>query len=343
MEALLEADFDAVVTDLNMPGANGIDLCERISTNRPDVPVVVITAFGSFDTAVAAIRAGAYDFITKPFDLDALRLTLDRAVQHRRLRDEVKRLEQEVTRFQGFGELLGESQAIKRVLDLVQRAAESEATVLITGESGTGKELVARALHAHSRRATGPFVAVNCGAMPETLLESELFGHARGALTDAKAARSGLLLNATGGTLFLDEIGDAPLGFQQKLLRALEDRKVRPLGENAECAFDARFGICNESGFGSRGGARAFPRRSLLQDQRGSRRCSAASGARERHPYARTAFLAALQWHIGQGRRRAVVGGSAKAARVFVARQCARATQLYGARGCAHALPGDRR
>ena len=240
LTALLDRDFDAVVTDLNMPGTNGIELCERISANRPDVPVIVITAFGSLDTAVGAIRAGAYDFITKPFELEALRLTLDRAVQHRRLRDEVKRLEREVTRSQGFGELLGNSPAIKRVLDLVQRAAESEATVLITGESGTGKELVARALHAHSRRTNGPFVAINCGAMPETLLESELFGHARGAFTDAKAARSGLMLNANGGTLFLDEIGDAPFGLQQKLLRAIEERKIRPIGENSERSFDAR-------------------------------------------------------------------------------------------------------
>lgn len=241
LQALLETDFDVVVTDLNMPGTNGIDLCERVSANRPDVPVVMITAFGSLDTAVAAIRAGAYDFITKPFDLDMLRLTLDRAVQHRRLGDEVKRLQREVTRFQGFDELLGESQPIRRVLDLVQRAAESEATVLVTGESGTGKELVARALHARSKRCKGPFIPLNCGAVPETLLEAELFGHARGAFTDAKSARSGLMLNATGGTLFLDEIGDAPLGLQQKLLRAIEERKVRPLGENGERAFDARF------------------------------------------------------------------------------------------------------
>ncbi len=241
LSALLETDFDAVVTDLNMPGTNGIELCERASTHRPNLPVVVITAFGSLDTAVAAIRAGAYDFITKPFELEALRITLDRAVEHGRLTNEVKRLQQVVTRAQGFGELLGNSPTIKRVLDLVHRAAESDATVLITGESGTGKELIARALHKHSRRADGPFVPVNCGAMPETLLESELFGHARGAFTDAKAARSGLMLNADSGTLFLDEIGDAPLGLQQKLLRSIEERKIRPLGENSERAFDARF------------------------------------------------------------------------------------------------------
>jgi two-component system response regulator HydG len=243
LAVLLERDFDVVVTDLNMPGTNGIELCERVVANRPDIPVVVITAFGSLDTATAAIRAGAYDFITKPFDLDALRLTLDRAVQHRRLRDEVKRLQQEVTSSQGFGEILGASAPMRRVLDLVSRAAESDTTVLVTGESGTGKELIARALHQQSRRRNGPFVAVSCAALPEALLESELFGHVRGAFTDAKTARTGLMNKASGGTLLLDEIGDAPLGIQPKLLRALEERRVRPVGEDVERAFDARL-IC---------------------------------------------------------------------------------------------------
>jgi two-component system response regulator HydG len=243
LAAMSEGDFDVIVTDLNMPGTNGLELCERVTANRPDVPVVVITAFGSMDTAVAAIRAGAYDFITKPFEMDVLRLTLDRAVQHHRLRDEVKRLRQAVTESRGFGEILGSSPPMRQVLDLVNRAAESDATALITGESGTGKELVARALHQHSRRHDGPFIAVSCAAMPEALLESELFGHARGAFTDAKIPRTGLLLQASGGTLLLDEIGDMPLELQPKLLRALEDRRIRPLGENSERPFDVRL-VC---------------------------------------------------------------------------------------------------
>jgi two-component system response regulator AtoC len=243
LAAMSEGDFDVIVTDLNMPGTNGLELCERVTANRPDVPVVVITAFGSMDTAVAAIRAGAYDFITKPFEMDVLRLTLDRAAQHHRLRDEVKRLRQAVTESRGFGEILGSSPPMRQVLDLVNRAAESDATALITGESGTGKELVARALHQHSRRHDGPFIAVSCAAMPEALLESELFGHARGAFTDAKIPRTGLLLQASGGTLLLDEIGDMPLELQPKLLRALEDRRIRPLGENSERPFDVRL-VC---------------------------------------------------------------------------------------------------
>jgi two-component system response regulator HydG len=240
LAAVAAEDFDAIVTDLNMPGMNGTDLCARIAEVRGDVPVVVLTAFGSFETAVAAIRAGAYDFIGKPVQLDILAIALRRAVQHRALRDEVKRLRSEVGRAPRDGLLLGESPAMAHVHDLVARVADSEASVLVTGESGTGKEMVARALHRLSRRREGPFVAVNCAAMPEALLESELFGHVRGAFTDAREARPGLFVEARRGTLFLDEIGDMPLGLQPKLLRALQERAVRPVGGAGEVPFDAR-------------------------------------------------------------------------------------------------------
>ncbi|HUI28087.1 MAG TPA: sigma-54 dependent transcriptional regulator, partial [Candidatus Kryptonia bacterium] len=206
----------------------------------PDVPVVVITAFGSLDSAVAAIRAGAYDFITKPVKIDALALALDRAVRHRALRVEVKRLRQMVVDTQRFEEVLGESPPMRKVHELLGRIADSDSSVLVTGESGTGKEVVAKALHRRSRRGHGPFVAINCAAMPETLLESELFGHARGAFTDARTPRTGLFVQASGGTLLLDEIGDLPLSLQPKLLRALEERVVRPVGGNEEIAFDVR-------------------------------------------------------------------------------------------------------
>jgi two-component system, NtrC family, response regulator AtoC len=239
--ALLDQqDFDVVVTDLNMDGMNGLALCERIASNRPDVPVVVMTAFGSMETAVAAIRAGAYDFIAKPFELEELRLTCEHAVQHRALREEVKRLRLEVGRSSMSREIIGSSPAMAKVWDLVDRVSETDATVLITGESGTGKELVARALHNRSRRSAGPFVAINCAAMPEALLESELFGHVRGAFTDAKAARRGMFLQASGGSMFLDEIGELPLGMQPKLLRALQDKQVRPVGGDHEETYDAR-------------------------------------------------------------------------------------------------------
>jgi two-component system response regulator AtoC len=243
-----ENDFDAVVVDLNMPGISGLDVSAWMAANRPDTPVVVITAFGTLETAVAAIRAGAYDFVTKPFEVEAISLTLTRAVGYRRLRVEVRRLRQAAEGGGGAGgeiglpgtPLLGRSQAMRRTYDTVLRAAATDASVLITGESGTGKELVARALHDKGRRASGPFVAINCGALPESLLESELFGHARGSFTDAHANRAGLLVRASGGTLFLDEIGEAPAGLQAKLLRALEDRRVRPVGGDEERPFDVR-------------------------------------------------------------------------------------------------------
>jgi DNA-binding NtrC family response regulator len=238
--ATADAEFDVVVTDLNMREISGIELCERLVANRPDVPVIVLTGFGSLETAVAAIRAGAYDFIAKPVQTDALVIALDRAIKHRHLRDEVRRLREEVGRTNRFDELIGQSPIMKTVHDLLARVAASDASVLITGESGTGKEVVARALHARSARAHRPFVAINCAAMPEALLESELFGHVRGAFTDAREAHTGLFQQADGGTLFLDEIGDMPIGLQPKLLRALQERSVRPIGGRTEAACDVR-------------------------------------------------------------------------------------------------------
>jgi len=243
---LTHEDFDAVVTDLRMGGTGGLELCRWIVANRADIPVVVVTAFGSLDTAIGAIRAGAYDFLTKPFELEALERALRRAVEHRALREELRRLRGRVARAGGFEALLGESPAMRRLYDLVERVAGTDVSVLITGESGTGKELVARALHDRSPGRGGPFVAVNCAAVPESLLESELFGHVRGAFTDARSPRSGLVLQASGGTLFLDEIGDMPLALQPKLLRALQERKVRPVGSDAEVPFRARI-VCATS------------------------------------------------------------------------------------------------
>jgi len=239
-ELLGEHGFDVVVTDLNMAGMNGLELCERVASNYPDVPVIVVTAYGSMESAVAAIRAGAYDFVNKPVDMDALALAVERAAEHRRLKQEVKRVREVVARPKQLENMIGASAAMERVADLVSRISESDVNVLITGESGTGKELVAHALHARSSRSNGSFVAVNCAAVPESLLESELFGHARGAFTDARAARSGLFVRAHGGTLFLDEIGEIAPGMQAKLLRAIQERKVRPVGGDGEVPFDAR-------------------------------------------------------------------------------------------------------
>ncbi len=235
-----ESDFDVVVTDVNMRGTSGIELCERLVENRSDVPVIVVTAFGSLETAVATLRAGAFDFITKPFDMTELVIAVDRATQHRLLREEVKRLRRAVEELKGFEELTGSSRPIKAVYALIDRVAETDATVLISGETGTGKELAARALHRRSRRGDKPMVTVNCAAVPANLLESELFGHVRGAFTDAHTDRKGLFLQAHGGTLFLDELGEMPLEMQAKLLRALEVRAVRPVGGREELPFDVR-------------------------------------------------------------------------------------------------------
>ena len=238
--ALEDAEADVVLTDINMRGIDGLALCERVVASRPDVPVVVITAFGSLETAIAAIRAGAYDFITKPVKMDALAVTLARAVQHRSLREEVKRLRELAGETERFEDLVGDSPAMRKVRQLLGRVVDSDASGLVTGESGTGKEVVAKVLHRSGRRRSGPLVAINCAAMPEQLLESELFGHVRGAFTDARTARTGLFVQASGGTLLLDEIGDLPLALQPKLLRALQERVVRPIGGNDEIPFDVR-------------------------------------------------------------------------------------------------------
>ena len=239
-EAFGRDDFAAVLTDVKMPGMNGIEFCSRLVASRPDVPVVVMTAFGNLETAVAAMRAGAYDFVTKPIEMELLALILRRAVERRQLHQQIHSLREAVGRAGSFEQLLGESAAMQRLYGQLTQVADSEASVLITGESGTGKELVARALHQRSRRHDKPFVAVNCAALPDTLLESELFGHVKGAFTDARADRKGLFAEAEGGTLLLDEIGELPLAMQAKLLRALEENKVRPVGGQREVPFDVR-------------------------------------------------------------------------------------------------------
>ncbi|HEX6277717.1 MAG TPA: sigma-54 dependent transcriptional regulator [Polyangiaceae bacterium] len=238
LDALPASDASLLLVDLNMDELDGIELCRMALSVRPDLDVIVMTGFGSIELAVRAMRAGAQDFVSKPLSIDMLALTLERALREQSLRGELDRLRQ---RMQG-GELpniVSSSAAMNRVIDVVHRVARSEASVLITGESGTGKELVARALHERSER-TGEFLAINCSAIPENLLESELFGHARGAFTGATHERAGLLSEARKGTLFLDEIAEMPLGMQAKILRALQERKARPVGSSREVEFDAR-------------------------------------------------------------------------------------------------------
>lgn len=241
LDLLEGAEYDVVLVDVNLPGMSGIDFCARVAADSADVAVIIMTAFSSMKAAIGALRAGAYDFLQKPLEVDALLLRLERVVRERKTADEVRRLRDVVSGERGYEGLLGTSPPMQKVFDLLERAAETDASVLVTGESGTGKELVARALHARSKRQAGAFVPVNCSAIPETLLESELFGHAKGAFTDAHTSRTGLFVQADHGTLFLDEIGEIPLTMQPKLLRALEERTIRPVGSNDEAKVDVRF------------------------------------------------------------------------------------------------------
>jgi DNA-binding NtrC family response regulator len=231
---------DLVITDLRMPDLDGFDLIRDIVA-VPDSPqIVMVTAFGSIETAIKAVKLGAYDYITKPFEIEELLLVTDKARKERALRRQVARLQREVERQYGFENFIARSDAMREVLSLVTRVAGSTASVLVTGESGTGKELIARAIHYNSPRAAGAFVAVNLAAVPETLIESELFGHKKGAFTDARADRMGLFAEANGGTIFLDEIGELALPLQAKLLRVLQEHEIRPLGATRMQKVDVR-------------------------------------------------------------------------------------------------------
>ncbi|MBI4950576.1 MAG: sigma-54-dependent Fis family transcriptional regulator [Myxococcales bacterium] len=233
-------DFDLVITDLRMGGSSGIDVLRSVK-NAPGVTeVIVMTAYGTIESAVEAMRLGAHDYIQKPFTEQELLMKVERALDKRRLTGQVQLLAHEFKERYKFENIIGRSEAIRSLLGRILRVAPTDATVLITGESGTGKELVAKAIHANSKRANAPFVPVNCAAIAETLLESELFGHARGAFTGAVAARKGLFEEADGGTFFFDEIAETTLAFQAKLLRTLEEKEIRRVGENSPIHVDVR-------------------------------------------------------------------------------------------------------
>ena len=232
--------FDAVITDITMPGMSGMEVLAKVRQSVPTIPVIVITAYGTIESAVEAMKQGAFDYITKPFNRDELRLTLEKAIKMRRLEKENVELRAEVTDRYCFESIIGSSEKMKEVLDLAGRVAASDASLLITGESGTGKELLAKGVHFNSRRANGPFVAVNCAAIPEALIESELFGHVKGSFTGAVRDKEGKFELADGGTLFLDEIGDLRIDLQAKILRALQERAVDRVGGNKPVSVDVR-------------------------------------------------------------------------------------------------------
>ncbi|HEY8209495.1 MAG TPA: sigma-54 dependent transcriptional regulator [Myxococcaceae bacterium] len=240
VDALRSAPFDVVITDLRMEKTDGFDVLQAALEVDPSLPVLIMTAFGAIDTAIEAIKRGAYHYLTKPFRLEEVRVYVERALQERRVRSEWRSLRQIAGQRSSLASMLGRGAAMQALFQLVERVRHSEAPVLIRGESGTGKELVARALHFEGPRRAGPFVPVNCTALPPTLLESELFGHVRGSFTGASAPRRGLFVEADGGTLFLDEIGDMAPELQSKLLRVLEDGEIRPVGADAPRKVDAR-------------------------------------------------------------------------------------------------------
>lgn len=232
--------YHLVLTDLRMPNGSGLDVLRAARTSDPDVPVILMTAFGSIDEAVQAMKDGAHDFLQKPVDSNHLLLLVERALEQARLRNENLLLREEWSRRYGFPRIIGESEVMKRAVGETQRVAQTEATVLLLGESGTGKELFARAVHHLSNRRNKPFVAINCAAIPETLIENELFGHERGAFTGASDRRQGKFELASGGTVFLDEIGELPLAVQGKLLRAIEEKVIDRIGGRAQVPVDVR-------------------------------------------------------------------------------------------------------
>ncbi|MBW2732226.1 MAG: sigma-54-dependent Fis family transcriptional regulator [Deltaproteobacteria bacterium] len=231
---------DLVVTDLRMPDMDGLDMVRELRTLHAPPDVITVTAFGTIDTAIKAMKLGAFDYITKPFEIEQLLISIERALRDRDLHQELSRLREAVADKYAFAKMIGHSPAIQEVFDLVRRLADSPVSVLVAGESGTGKELVARALHFNGNRSDGPFVPVNCAAIPANLLESELFGYKKGAFTDASQDRKGLLEEANGGTIFFDEVGELPLQLQAKLLRVLQEREVKPLGAPRSQPIDVR-------------------------------------------------------------------------------------------------------
>ena len=242
LDKIQKNDFDVVITDLKLDKISGMEVLSATKTQNPQTEVIMLTGYGSIETAVAAMKAGAIDYLTKPIDAEELMLALERAQERQQLKSEVARLRSVVEKELKFdpGNIVASSQAMHQVLEMVARVAPTDATVLVQGESGTGKELIARALHQNSPRKDGPFIPINCGALPENLLESELFGHVKGAFTGAHQNKKGLFEEADGGTLFLDEVGEMMPSTQVKLLRVLQDSEVRRVGANTGVKVDVR-------------------------------------------------------------------------------------------------------
>jgi len=240
IEAIDKGSYDIVVSDLKMPNANGLDVLEYVLQHSSDTLTIIITAHATIETAIQALRKGAADYILKPLDFDEVLIRIESLLEHKKLVQENKYLREQIDQEYNFNHIIGESPAMKKVYKMVSRVSQATSNVLITGASGTGKELVARAIHFNSDRSKNPFLAINCGAIPENLVESELFGHKKGAFTGANADKDGVFVAASGGTVFLDEVAEIPLNLQVNLLRVLQEREVKPVGSNQTMTFDTR-------------------------------------------------------------------------------------------------------
>ncbi|WP_338752769.1 sigma-54 dependent transcriptional regulator [Bacillus sp. FJAT-52991] len=239
-ELLKEKSMDIVLLDWRLGKYNGLEVLTEIKTIQPDIAVIMMTAYGTIESSVEAMKRGAYHYITKPLDLDELELLLEKALEHRQLHHKIRELSDTIEKIKGYDQMIGESDVMKQVFSLIDRVKDIDSSVLIFGESGTGKELVARAIHRQGKRKNGPFISVNCAAIPEALLESELFGYAKGAFTGAVRSQEGKVAVANGGTLFLDEIGEMPPSLQAKLLRVLQEKEITPLGSTETKNVDVR-------------------------------------------------------------------------------------------------------
>ena len=313
LEALERDAFDLLLTDQKMPGMDGLALLDRVQAMRPDLPVVLMTAYGSVSDAVAAMKKGAADYLTKPFEREELLLVLEKALKQRRLEEEVVTLRGALRERYRLGNIIGASPAMREVFSLIERIAATDVPVLILGESGTGKELVARAIHGRSRRASGPFVALNCAAVPETLLESEFFGHERGAFTGAVRAHPGRFEQAAGGTLFLDEIGAMRTDLQAKLLRAIQEKEIQRLGSTVTTTVDVRILAATGENLEEAIRRKTLPRGPLLPAQRGPPAPAAAAGAGGGHPAARQPLPREGRGALRQGAAGRLAGGDGPA------------------------------
>jgi FixJ family two-component response regulator len=336
--AIESDDFDMVISDVQMPERSGLEVLRAVKESSPETVVIMITAFANTETAIAAMKEGAYDYITKPFKLDELRLVVEKALEKKLLSSENRRLRTELRSQLGKRNLIGNSAPMERVLELIGRVADTKTNVLIGGESGTGKELVARAIHDSSDRRDHPFVAVNCGAIPENLLESELFGHVKGAFTGAVQNKSGLFEVAEGGTLFLDEIGELPQSLQVKLLRAIQE-KSDPGEEDPPRRWHGRPGcepsdpLGHQSSAGRGGRSGEIPRGSLLPPQRDRDPGAFAPRAHGGSAASGAPFRRALRRGARQAGARLRGRGHARALRLPLPRKRSRARERGGAGG----------